>query len=60
LVEIDDNERYITLLENAFWDSISYLYLNSLAIQNDIAYIGMRRGVFKFNLRTKKQDGLHI
>lgn len=34
------------------------LYPNSMVIQNDIIYVGMRKGVYKFDLATKNEEWL--
>ncbi|MDR2148790.1 MAG: hypothetical protein LBE91_20305 [Tannerella sp.] len=35
-----------------------FLYPNSMVIQNDVVYVGMRGGVYKFDLATKKEEWL--
>ncbi|MGG9964661.1 hypothetical protein [Ferruginibacter sp. SUN106] len=44
------------VVADAFWHR--YLYPTSLIVQNDIVYIGMRKGIFKYDLKTKKQEWL--
>ena len=35
-----------------------FLYPTSMVIQNDVLYVGMRGGVYKFDLATKKEEWL--
>ena len=56
LLSIDNYNHIDTLIATGMWDS--YLYPNSLVNQNDILFIGMRKGVFKYNLLTKKDEWL--
>lgn len=35
-----------------------FLYPSSMVIQNDVVYVGMRGGVYKFDLKTKKEEWL--
>ena len=35
-----------------------FLYPTSMVIQNDVVYVGMRGGVYKFDLTTKKEEWL--
>ena len=35
-----------------------FLYPTSMVIQNDVVYVGMRGGVFKFDLTTRKEEWL--
>jgi len=55
LLSIDSNANVDTLVKAGMWD---YLYPSSLIIQDDIVYIGMKRGVYKFDLVTKKEEWL--
>ena len=56
LFSIDRNARTDTLVKDGIWGD--YLYPSSIVIQDDIVYIGMRKGVYKFNLATKKEEWL--
>lgn len=44
-----------TLVKEGFWSS---LYPTSMVIHKNICYVGMRQGVLKFDLFTKKQEWL--
>lgn len=52
LLAIDATAKTRTLVEKGFWLG---LYPTSLIIQNGSAYIGMRKGVLKYNLKTREQ-----
>lgn len=56
LFSIDTKANMDTLVRVGMWDG--YLYPSSMVIQNDIVYIGMRKGVYKFDLATKKDEWL--
>ncbi len=56
LLSIDTNKKINTLISKGMWDV--YLYPNSLVVDNDVLFIGMRAGVFKYNLLTKKKEWL--
>lgn len=55
LLSIDKKAKTETLVKDAMWWG---LYPSSMVIQNDVVYIGMRKGVYKFNLVTKKDEWL--
>jgi hypothetical protein len=55
LLSVDINKNTDTLIATGMWD---YLSPGSLVIKNDIVFIGMRKGVFKYNLVTKKEEWL--
>jgi hypothetical protein len=55
LLLVDTNRKVDTLVKEGFW---SGLYPTSMVIQKSICYIGMRQGVLKFDLLTKKQEWL--
>ena len=55
LLSIDSNANVDTLVKAGMWD---YLYPSSIIIQDDIVYVGMRKGVYKFDLATKKEEWL--
>jgi len=56
LFSIDRNANIDILVKNGMWGD--YLYPSSMVIQNDVVYIGMRKGVYKFDLATKKDEWL--
>jgi hypothetical protein len=55
LLSVDINKNTDILIATGMWD---YLSPGSLVIKNDIVFIGMRKGVFKYNLVTKKEEWL--
>lgn len=55
LVSIDKNGTLTTLIKNGFWDN---LYPTSMVIYKNACYIGMRKGILKFDMATKKQEWL--
>lgn len=55
LIKITRKKGIETLLKTDFWQG---LYPTSSVIEGDYFYIGMRKGVYKFNLRTKASDWL--
>jgi len=58
LVSVDKNGKLSTLIKQGIWDVEDYLYPTSLVIKDNIVFVGMRKGVFKYNLKTKKQEWL--
>ena len=56
LLSIDSNKIIKIIIKKGIWDP--YLYPRSMVIQNDIVFIGMRKGVFKFNLLTNQEQWL--
>ncbi len=56
LISVDTSKNIDTLISIGIWDI--FLYPNSLVIQNDTLFVGMRKGVFKYNLLTKKEEWL--
>jgi len=56
LFSIDREANIDTLVKFGIWGD--YLYPSSMVIQNDVVYIGMRKGVYKFDLATKKDEWL--
>jgi len=56
LFSIDIESNIDTLVKIGMWGD--YLYPSSMAIQNDVVYIGMRKGVYKFDLTTKRDEWL--
>ena len=55
LFSIDRDANIDTLVKAGMWGG---LYPSSMVIQNDVVYIGMRKGVYKFDLATKKDEWL--
>ena len=49
----DNNIYYVG--SRGFW---GHLYPTSMVIQNDVVYVGMRKGVYKFDLATRKEEWL--
>jgi len=56
LFSIDRDANIDTLVKAGMWGD--YLYSSSMVIQNDVVYIGMRKGVYKFDFATKKDGWL--
>ena len=56
LLSIDQNKVITSLIPKGIWDI--YLYPSSMVIQNDVIFIGMRKGIFKYNLLTKEEEWL--
>ncbi|MDX2046794.1 MAG: hypothetical protein SFU87_08405 [Chitinophagaceae bacterium] len=55
LLSVDTNKKVDTLITEGFWGG---LYPTSMVIKRDVAFVGMRHGVFRFYLPTKKQEWL--
>jgi len=55
LLLVDINKSIDILINKGFWGS---LYSTSIIVKNDIVFVGMRQGVFRFNLSTHKQEWL--
>ena len=55
LLEISADYKTTELISDGFW---SGLYPNSGIIQNDIVFFGMRNGILKMDLKTKKSEWL--
>ena len=56
LFSIDREANIETLVEDGILGY--YLYPSSMVIQNDVVYIGMRKGVYKYDLATKRDEWL--
>ena len=56
LFSIDRKANIVTLVKDGIWGDD--LYPSSMVIQNDVVYIGMRKGVYKFDLVTKRDEWL--
>ncbi len=56
LVSVDLNGSVRTLIAEGFWNI--FLYPTSIIVENNMAYIGMRQGVFKYYLESGKQEWL--
>jgi hypothetical protein len=54
LLSITPKLEITTLIKDGFWKT--YLNPNSLVIKDNIVYIGMLVGIFKYNLATNKQE----
>jgi len=55
LIRVNKNKRIKTILKTDFWQG---LYPTSSVIEYDNVYIGMRKGIYQFNLRTKESKWL--
>lgn len=55
IVSFDGGKRIDILRKNGFW---GILYPQSIVITNGILYSGMREGIYKFNLKTKREEWL--
>lgn len=56
LVQVAPDGTIKTLLKEGFWSIL--LFPNSLVVKGDDVFIGMRKGVFKYNVKTGKQEWL--
>jgi len=56
LLSVDRNANIKTLISEGIW--YPYLYPSSLAIDKNIVYIGMRKGVYQYNLNTAQSAWL--
>lgn len=56
LLIIHSSKKITTLIDTGIWHGL--LYPTSLVIQNNIAFMGMRKGIFKYNLSTRQQEWL--
>ena len=56
ILTVNQDKTIQIILDDCFWKF--GLSPNSIVINNDIIYAGMREGVFKYNLKTKKQEWL--
>jgi hypothetical protein len=56
LLSLDIDAKIKTLIETGIW--YYGLYPNSLVILNDNVFIGMRKGVFKYDLQSGNQEWL--
>jgi hypothetical protein len=55
LIKVNGDKQIKALLKTDFWQG---LYPTSSVIEGEFIYIGMRKGVYKFNLRTKASKWL--
>jgi len=58
LFKIDTGRKIITIVKNGFWHNAFYSSTISTAIKDSVVYVGMRAGVYKYNLLTGKQEWL--
>ena len=56
LLAVTPDSKVKFLIKEGIWDY--GLYPTSLIIKKNIAFMGMRKGIFKYNLITKKQEWL--
>jgi hypothetical protein len=54
LLSIDREKHIDILIKEGFWQH--YLYPSSMVIQGNVIYIGMRKGVYKFDLAKGKDE----
>ena len=55
IVLLNKSLKITEKFENGYFEG---LYPNSVIIDNEIAYFGMRGGILKLNIETKKQEWL--
>ncbi len=58
LLQINRDATITTLIEKGFWKPYLYPASATINMKNNTAYLGMRGGVFKYNLTTKIQEWL--
>ncbi len=58
LISVDKRAAIDILVDVGVWDVYNQLYPSSLIIHNNVVYIGMRKGVYKFDLSTKTEEWL--
>ncbi len=56
ILSVKPDKTIQIILNHCFWQN--GLYPNSIVLNNNVIYAGMRGGVFKYNLKTKKQEWL--
>ncbi len=56
ILKVDKNKFFTKIADYKIWGI--YLVPTSLVIKNEIIYVGMPMGVFKYNLNTKKNEWL--
>jgi hypothetical protein len=56
MLQITSEGKQTVLIKEGFWSS--QLYPNSLVVNGDEIYVGMRGGVFRYNTKTKKEEWL--
>ncbi len=55
LFSVDRKFNIDTLVKVGIW---SFMYVTSMIIKDDIVYVGMRKGVYKYDLELKKDEWL--
>lgn len=58
LLQINKDATITTLIEKGFWKTYLYPRPENIKIKNNIAYFGMRGGIFKYDLTTMNQEWL--
>lgn len=58
LLQISKELIITTLIERGFWEIYLYPRPENIKIKNNIAYFGMRGGIFKYDLTTKNKEWL--
>lgn len=56
LLSVNPQGTVQTLMAKGFWNG--YLFPQSLTVYNDVAWVGMRKGVLKYDLRAKNAQWL--
>ena len=56
MVKVDEKARMTVLIEDGFW--AYYLYPSSAVIKENMLYIGMRKGVLKYDLKNGSKEWL--
>ena len=55
LIRVTKRKKIKTILKTDFWQE---LYPTSSVIEGDVIYVGMRKGIYQFNLRTRNSKWL--
>jgi hypothetical protein len=55
LIKVDGEKNIEYLIKDGFW---GYLYPTSLVIKEHEVYMGMRKGVYRYNLLSRQQSWL--
>jgi hypothetical protein len=58
LLQINKDATITTLIEKGFWKIYLYPRSENIKIKKNIAYFGMRGGIFKYSLTTENQEWL--
>ncbi len=58
LLKIDSNKKITTLIKKGVWNSGFYSNSISIVVRDNIVYAGMRAGVYKYSLLTRREEWL--